>query len=65
MIRAFLRKDETFTPVIVETDQLSTLDRSALVWLDILFPTPDDLAAVEESLRIELPTRQESEEIEW
>ncbi len=65
MIRAFLRKDETFTPVIVETDQLSTLDRSALVWLDILFPTPDDLAAVEESLRIELPTRQESEEIEF
>ncbi|MEI8356546.1 MAG: magnesium/cobalt transporter CorA [Deltaproteobacteria bacterium] len=65
MIRVFLRKDETFTPVIVETDQLSTLDRSALVWLDILFPTPDDLAAVEESLRIELPTRQESEEIEF
>jgi magnesium transporter len=65
MIIAYLRKEDIFTPVVVETQQLSTLDRAALVWLDILSPAPMELTAVEQSLQIELPTRQESEEIEF
>ena len=65
MIIAYLRKEEIFTPVVVQTSELSNLDRSLLVWLDILSPTPVELTEVEKSLRIELPTRQESEEIEF
>jgi magnesium transporter len=65
MIKAYVRKEETLKPLVVEIAELATLDRSALVWLDILSPAPDELTAVEESLRIELPTRQESEEIEF
>ncbi|KAF0217014.1 MAG: hypothetical protein FD174_3463 [Geobacteraceae bacterium] len=52
-------------PVALETEQLSSLDRGSLLWLDLLSPTPEEFAAVEEALRLELPTRQESEEIEF
>lgn len=65
MIKAYLRRDETFKAVTVELDQLATLDRNSLVWLDLLSPTPEESTAVEEALGIELPTRQESEEIEF
>lgn len=65
MIKAFSRKDETFKAVTVELDQLATLDRDSLVWLDLISPTAEESAAVEEALGIELPTRQESEEIEF
>lgn len=65
MIKAYLRKDETFKPVTIELDQLATVDRDSLIWLDLISPTPEESAAVEEAMGIELPTRQESEEIEF
>lgn len=65
MIRAFLRKDGSFKPATIELDQLATFERDSLVWLDLLSPPQEECAAVEEILSIEIPTRQESEEIEF
>lgn len=65
MIKAFLRIDGSFESVTVELDQLASLDTDSLIWLDLVSPSPEESAAVEEALRLELPTRQESEEIEY
>ncbi len=65
MIKAYLRAEDSFRQVSVEPDELVELDAGSLIWLDLLSPTPDELTTVERSLKIELPTRQESEEIEF
>ena len=65
MIKAYLRSEDSFRSVSVEPDELVDLDASSLIWLDLLSPSTDELATVERSLKIELPTRQESEEIEF
>ena len=65
MIKAYIWIDESYKPVPVEYDQLATIDRNQLIWLDLFSPTPEEAKAVEEILGIELPTRQESEEIEF
>ncbi len=65
MIKAFIRTDDTITAVTLESDQLESLDVSALIWLDLLSISPEEGVAVERELRLELPTRQESEEIEY
>lgn len=65
MIKAYLRSEDSFRTVSVEPEELVDLDAGYLIWLDLLSPTPDELATVEQSLKLELPTRQESEEIEF
>jgi magnesium transporter len=41
------------------------MDISTLLWLDLQSPTPEVLSSVEQALKLELPTREESEEIEF
>ncbi|BDV44906.1 magnesium transport protein CorA [Geotalea uraniireducens] len=65
MIKAFVRNEETFRPLVVEPPQLATLAAEELVWLDLLSPTSAECSAVEEAFGLGLPTRQESEEIEF
>lgn len=65
MIKAYFRAEDSFRSVSVEPDELVDLDTGSLIWLDLLSPSTDELATVERSLKIELPTRQESEEIEF
>lgn len=65
MIKAYLRSEDSFRQISVEPDELVELDAGSLIWLDLLSPSPDELTTVERSLKIELPTRQESEEIEF
>jgi len=65
MIKAYLRSEDSFRQVSIEPDELAGLDAGTLIWLDLLSPSPEELATVERSLKIELPTRQESEEIEF
>jgi magnesium transporter len=65
MIKAYLRAEDTFRPVTVESDELADLDTNTLAWLDLMSPTTEELATVERCLKLELPTRQESEEIEF
>jgi magnesium transporter len=65
MIRAYLFQDGIYRPQAVEVEQLPALDTDSLVWLDMISPGPDVLDAVEKFLKLDLPTRQESEEIEF
>ena len=65
MIKAYLRTEDTIKAVTVELDHLDTLDTSTLVWLDMQSPTHEESITVERTLKLELPTRQESEEIEY
>lgn len=65
MIKAFLRTEDTYKSITLESDQLEEIDVSNLVWLDLQSPSPEESVAVERVLRLELPTRQESEEIEY
>lgn len=65
MIKAYLRTEDTIKALTLELEHLESLDTSSLVWLDMLSPTPEENIAVERSLKLELPTRQESEEIEY
>lgn len=65
MIKVYSRSDGFVKSAVVGTDSLTLLDTGSLIWLDLVSPTPEELTAVEEGLKIELPTRQESEEIEF
>jgi len=65
MIKAYLRTEDTIKSLTLELEHLESLDTSSLVWLDMVSPTPEENIAVERSLKLELPTRQESEEIEY
>jgi len=65
MIKAYLRTEDTIKALTLELEHLESLDTSALVWLDMVSPTPEENISVERALKLELPTRQESEEIEY
>ena len=57
------------TAYVVDHDRLLpvtdlTLHKEAIVWADLLAPTPEEQRAVEEWLGIEFPSREEMEEIE-
>jgi len=65
MIKAYLRTEDTIKALTLEVEHLEGLDTSALVWLDMVSPSPEESITVERSLKLELPTRQESEEIEY
>jgi len=65
MIRAFLQEDGAFRPTTIEVNELQSFDIENLLWLDLLSPTAEALLAVERALKLELPTREESEEIEF
>lgn len=46
------------------TDQTMDAAPAAAIWYDLLSPSPDELAALSKLLGIELPTREEMQEIE-
>jgi magnesium transporter len=65
MIKAFIRQEDTFKSVTLEPEEVESLDISTLAWLDLFSLTPEESTVVERVLKLELPTRQESEEIEY
>ena len=65
MIKAYLHTEDAILSMTVELENLDSIDTSSLVWLDMISPTPDESIAVERAMKLELPTRQESEEIEY
>lgn len=42
----------------------SNVDKSSVIWIDMLLPTIDEIRAVEKMFDMHFPTKQESEEIE-
>jgi magnesium transporter len=65
MIKAFIKQEDTFKSVTLEPEEVESLDISTLMWLDLFSLTPEESTVVERVLKLELPTRQESEEIEY
>ncbi|GAB4296918.1 MAG: magnesium/cobalt transporter CorA [Desulfuromonadia bacterium] len=65
MIRAFMKIDGLYRPVSIDPEEIEGIDQGSLLWLDLNSPTPDILQRIESYLKLELPTRQESEEIEY
>jgi magnesium transporter len=65
MIKAFIREKETFKAVTLELEELESLEIATMMWLDLVSLTPEESTVVERILKLELPTRQESEEIEY
>lgn len=65
MLKAYIRTEDTIKALTLELEHLESLDPTTLVWLDMVSPTAEENIAVERSLKLELPTRQESEEIEY
>jgi len=61
MITAYLRNNGTLTPVAVQNGEPLPNDA---VWIDLFSPTREEETQTEESLAIELPTREEMREIE-
>lgn len=50
--------------VVVRDGLLPAEDLARAVWIDLLNPTPEEERAVQTALRLEVPTREEMEEIE-
>ena len=65
MVRCFLRSNsrlEVITDLTEFDDDIEKQEK--VVWLDMLMPTPAEIAFVESTFGIDFPTKQESEEIE-
>ena len=65
MIRTFSRTNGNIKIDTVSPDELAATERGGLLWIDLVNPQHDEILAVERQLEMELPTRQESEEIEF
>ena len=65
MIMLYSRVDGRIKSTAIETELLGSIDSGRIVWIDMISPSPGQITAVEESLKLELPTRQETEEIEY
>ena len=61
MLKAYQQQNGGLRSVVIEAD--APLPAGA-VWLDLLNPTPDERRKVDNSLRMEMPTRADMEEIE-
>lgn len=61
MIAAYSSKNGTLTPVPIAVDQ--TLPEDA-IWIDVLDPTDDEESRVENMLGLDVPNREEMQEIE-
>jgi magnesium transporter len=65
MVRCFLRNNNKLEVITDLNEFYNDEDKqSKVVWLDMLMPTQDEIAFVEETFGIDFPTKQESEEIE-
>lgn len=64
MITCYIKKQHRLT-VVEGIEYLNDLeDRKSVIWIDMLFPTLEEVRAIEAIFNIEFPTKQESEEIE-
>jgi magnesium transporter len=63
MLYIYARKDDTLTNYS-ECPAPGTLAPEDILWVDLLSPTPEEEVKVEELLGIDVPTREEMEEIE-
>ena len=65
MIRCFF-KNSNRLEVVTDLSEFEEDEdkKSKVVWLDMLLPTPKEIAFVESTFGIDFPTKQESEEIE-
>ncbi|MBB6092717.1 magnesium transporter [Povalibacter uvarum] len=61
MLKAFVQQPQGLASVALATPAEVPAD---VVWIDLLEPTPDEEKAVEQILRIDVPTREEMKEIE-
>lgn len=64
MINCYVKKQHRLT-VVEGVEYLNDIeDRKSVIWIDMLFPTMEEVKAIEGIFNIEFPTKQESEEIE-
>lgn len=64
MINCYVKKQHRLT-VVEGVEYLNDIeDRKSVIWIDMLFPTIEEVKAIEGIFNIEFPTKQESEEIE-
>lgn len=65
MIKVYSRVDGRIKPATIDTDTFRSTNFDTVVWVDMISPSAAEIAAVETTLGLELPTRQETEEIEY
>ncbi|MBI5656790.1 MAG: magnesium/cobalt transporter CorA [Geobacter sp.] len=65
MIKVYSRADGRIKPATIDTDTFLSTNFDNVVWIDMISPSAAEIAAVETTLGLELPTRQETEEIEY
>ena len=62
MLRLYTRRNDQLVPV--EAMPPPAPEGEAVVWFDLLNPTPEEDRLVEQTLGLSIPTRDEMEEIE-
>lgn len=65
MIRVFSRVNGGIRSEFVDSGSLEAFNTRPMIWMDLLSPSPEETAAVGRKLGFDLPTRQETEEIEF
>jgi len=65
MIRVFYNANGTISSHLINSDEIDLIEAVNLIWVDMLSPSMAEISAMDKKLGLDLPSRQETEEIEF
>ncbi len=65
MIRVFYNANGTISSHLINSDEIDLIEAINLIWVDMLSPSMAEISEMDKKLGLDLPSRQETEEIEF
>ena len=65
MIRVFYNANGTISSHLINSDEIDLIEAVNLIWVDMLSPSMAEISEMDKKLGLDLPSRQETEEIEF
>jgi magnesium transporter len=65
MIKVYYNANGVISSHLISGDEIDLIESKQLIWVDMLSPSMTEVAELDKKLGLDLPTRQETEEIEF
>ncbi|CAH2031725.1 magnesium/cobalt transporter CorA [Trichlorobacter ammonificans] len=65
MIRVFYNTNGVISSHLINSDEIDLIEANNLIWVDMLSPSMAEISDMDRKLGLDLPSRQETEEIEF
>lgn len=65
MIKVYYNANGVISSHLISGDEIDLIESKQLIWVDMLSPSMSEVAELDKKLGLDLPTRQETEEIEF